>query len=141
MPNEQNTDYRYIPFRCGLVGAGSWLCAACARARVPRRACQPAVHSRRPPPLNLARPSLHTTTQTRSGGPRKCMGDQFALMEAVVTLAVLLKEYDFSPKPGHDPGMTTGATIHTKNGLYMHVRKRGGAPGAAAPAAAVGASA
>ena len=30
-----------------------------------------------------------------SGGPRKCVGDQFALMEAVVALSVLLKNYDF----------------------------------------------
>jgi carotene epsilon-monooxygenase len=77
----------------------------------------------------------------RSGGPRKCVGDQFALMEAVVALAVMLKDFDFSPKPGHDPGMTTGATIHTKNGLYMHVKRRRGGSGAAAPtAAAVGAA-
>ncbi|KAL4446664.1 hypothetical protein ABPG77_007908 [Micractinium sp. CCAP 211/92] len=87
VPNEQNTDYKYIPF---------------------------------------------------SGGPRKCVGDQFALMEAVVALAVALKRYDFTPQPGHDPGMTTGATIHTKNGLYMIVSRRGsqGGGGAAAPAAA-----
>ena len=73
------------------------------------------------------------------------MGDQFALMEAVVAMAVLLSRYDLHPKPGHDPGMTTGATIHTKNGLYMHVSRRsaqqqqsGGQ--IAAAAAAVGAA-
>ncbi|PRW34039.1 carotene epsilon- chloroplastic isoform A [Chlorella sorokiniana] len=77
-----------------------------------------------------------------SGGPRKCVGDQFALMEAVVALAVILKEYDFAPKPGHDPGMTTGATIHTKNGLYMNVSKRqkGSSNAQPAAAAAVGAA-
>lgn len=79
-----------------------------------------------------------------SGGPRKCVGDQFALMEAVVALAVMLKEYDFKPKPGHDPGMTTGATIHTKNGLYMTVTRRhassNGAAAPGAPAQAVGAA-
>lgn len=39
--------------------------------------------------------------------------------------------------------MTTGATIHTKNGLYMHVRKRkagGGSAAQPAAAAAVGAA-
>jgi len=30
-----------------------------------------------------------------SGGPRKCVGDQFALMEAGVALSVLLKNFDF----------------------------------------------
>lgn len=59
-----------------------------------------------------------------SGGPRKCVGDQFALMEAVVALAVLLKRFDFQLVPDQDIGMTTGATIHTQNGLFMTVRKR-----------------
>ena len=59
-----------------------------------------------------------------SGGPRKCVGDQFALMEAVIALAVLLKRFEFSMVPDQDIGMTTGATIHTQNGLYMTVRER-----------------
>ena len=62
---------------------------------------------------------------SRSGGPRKCVGDQFALMEAVVVLAVLLKKYSFELVPGREVGVTTGATIHTSNGLYMYVRRRG----------------
>lgn len=73
IPNEQNTDYKYIPF---------------------------------------------------SGGPRKCIGDQFALMEGTVVLATLLKSFDFELKSDHEIGMTTGATIHTKNGLYMFVKPR-----------------
>lgn len=73
MPNEQNTDYRYVPF---------------------------------------------------SGGPRKCVGDQFALMEAVVALAVILKRFDFSMVPGQQINMTTGATIHTTDGLYMTMKER-----------------
>jgi carotene epsilon-monooxygenase len=72
-PNEQNTDYRYIPF---------------------------------------------------SGGPRKCVGDQFAVMEAVVALAVVLRRYEVALVPGQDIGLTTGATIHTTNGLYMTVKER-----------------
>lgn len=77
-PNEQNTDYKYIPF---------------------------------------------------SGGPRKCVGDQFALMEAVSALSVILREYDFEERdPGH-PEMTTGATIHTKDGLWMRVKRRASGPG------------
>ncbi|KAG2431593.1 hypothetical protein HYH02_013286 [Chlamydomonas schloesseri] len=81
VPNEQNTDFRYIPF---------------------------------------------------SGGPRKCVGDQFALMEAVVALTVLLRQYDFSMVPNQTIGMTTGATIHTTNGLYMYVKERRGAAAGAA---------
>jgi hypothetical protein len=43
------------------------------------------------------------------GGRRKCIGDQFALFEALVALAVLLRRYDFSLAPGKpEVGMTTG---------------------------------
>jgi len=59
-----------------------------------------------------------------SGGPRKCVGDQFALMEAVVALAIVLKKFDFRLKEDHEIGMTTGATIHTSNGLYMYASTR-----------------
>ena len=45
-----------------------------------------------------------------SGGPHKCVGDQFALMEAVVTLATALKSFSFEMIPDFDPGMTTGET-------------------------------
>lgn len=73
VPNESNTDFRYIPF---------------------------------------------------SAGPRKCVGDQFALMEAVTALAKLLNKFEFELVPGQDPGLTTGATIHTQNGLYMTMKPR-----------------
>lgn len=73
VPNETNTDYKYIPF---------------------------------------------------SGGPRKCVGDQFALLEAVTALGVLLHTFDFQLVPGQTIGLTTGATIHTTNGLYMTVKPR-----------------
>jgi hypothetical protein len=43
------------------------------------------------------------------GGRRKCIGDQFALFEALVALAVLVRTYDFSLAPGKpEVGMTTG---------------------------------
>jgi carotene epsilon-monooxygenase len=45
-------------------------------------------------------------------------------MEAVVALAVLLKRFDFSLVPGQTINMTTGATIHTTDGLYMNVQER-----------------
>jgi carotene epsilon-monooxygenase len=45
-------------------------------------------------------------------------------MEAVIALAVMLKRFEFSMVPDQDIGMTTGATIHTQNGLYMTVKER-----------------
>lgn len=59
------------------------------------------------------------------GGIRKCVGDQFALMEATVCLMMTLSKYKFelagSP---NDVGMATGATIHTANGLKCRVVRR-----------------
>lgn len=61
-----------------------------------------------------------------SGGQRKCVGDQFAMMEAVVTLSMLIRRFDFelTVKP-EEVGFYTGATIHTRNGLPMRITKRG----------------
>lgn len=56
------------------------------------------------------------------GGARKCVGDQFAMMEAAVTLSIMLKNYNFEfAIPAEEVGMKTGATIHTMNGLQMRV--------------------
>jgi cytochrome P450 family 97 subfamily B polypeptide 3 len=59
------------------------------------------------------------------GGTRKCVGDQFAMLESVVALAMLLRRLDFklACRP-EEVGMATGATIHTKNGLPMVVTPR-----------------
>ncbi|KAF6134368.1 hypothetical protein GIB67_005760 [Kingdonia uniflora] len=77
MPNETNTDYRFIPF---------------------------------------------------SGGPRKCVGDQFALLEAIVVLAIFVQKMNFELVPDQNISMTTGATIHTTNGLYMKLSQRSAQP-------------
>ena len=74
------------------------------------------------------------------GGARKCVGDEFAILEAAVTLAMVLRRFDFEFDPAsfegkadimgpakdlnHPVGIRTGATIHTRNGLNMIVKKR-----------------
>ncbi|GAB4835434.1 hypothetical protein Ancab_000341 [Ancistrocladus abbreviatus] len=59
------------------------------------------------------------------GGPRKCVGDMFASYETVVALAMLVRRFNFEMAIGAPPvGMTTGATIHTTDGLRMTVTKR-----------------
>ncbi|KAF8042717.1 hypothetical protein BT93_A1139 [Corymbia citriodora subsp. variegata] len=73
LPNETNTDFRFLPF---------------------------------------------------SGGPRKCVGDQFAMLEAIVALAIFVERMNFQLVPDQNISMTTGATIHTTNGLYMKVSLR-----------------
>lgn len=58
------------------------------------------------------------------GGQRKCVGDQFAIMESVVIMSMLLKNYSFKfAIPPEQVGMKTGATIHTMNGLLMTVKR------------------
>lgn len=74
------------------------------------------------------------------GGARKCIGDEFATLEATVTLAMVLRRYDFEfdkskgtteeimgePfKLEHPVGMRSGATIHTRKGLHLIIKKRG----------------
>ena len=59
------------------------------------------------------------------GGGRKCIGDQFACLEAAVTLAMVLKKFNLELDiPPEDVGIYTGATIHTRNGLMMKVGNR-----------------
>lgn len=59
------------------------------------------------------------------GGPRKCVGDQFALLESTVALAMLLKKFDVELRGSpEDVELVTGATIHTKSGLWCKVKKR-----------------
>ena len=54
------------------------------------------------------------------GGQRKCVGDQFAIMEATVIMSMILKDLDFEWAIEPDNvGMRTGATIHTMNGLML----------------------
>jgi len=59
------------------------------------------------------------------GGQRRCIGDQFAMLEAAVTMSIILNNYQFAfaTRP-EDVGMQTGATIHTMNGLNMYLEKR-----------------
>jgi len=59
------------------------------------------------------------------GGSRKCVGDQFSVLESTVCLSMLIRRFDMELATSPEQvGMTTGATIHTENGLYMKMRRR-----------------
>lgn len=59
------------------------------------------------------------------GGPRKCIGDMFATFETVTAAAMLARRFKFELAVGAPPvEMTTGATIHTTEGLKMTVTHR-----------------
>ena len=75
-------------------------------------------------------------------GPRKCVGDQFALLEAAVSAAMLLRRFEFDLEMPNGPvcpekldpnnpdksigtvGMVSAATIHTATGLFCRVKER-----------------
>lgn len=57
-----------------------------------------------------------------SGGPRKCVGDQFALLEAIVALAIFLQKINFELVPDQNIRMTTGATIHTTDVSIPYIK-------------------
>lgn len=76
------------------------------------------------------------------GGARKCIGDQFALFEATVATAMLLRRFTFRlAVPAQQVGMATGATIHTANGMPMTVTRRQPPPARQAGAEPVAAAA
>lgn len=59
------------------------------------------------------------------GGPRKCVGDQFALMESTIALAMLLQKFDVELRGSPESvELVTGATIHTKGGLWCKLKRR-----------------
>mmetsp|Transcript_10282 Transcript_10282/g.31437 ORF Transcript_10282/g.31437 Transcript_10282/m.31437 type:complete len:155 (+) Transcript_10282:273-737(+) len=61
------------------------------------------------------------------GGSRKCVGDQFAMLESIVAFAVTIRDFDMElldPPEEIERDLVTGATIHTKNGLNLRVKPR-----------------
>ncbi|CAA6658147.1 unnamed protein product [Spirodela intermedia] len=58
-------------------------------------------------------------------GTTQVCWDQFALMESTVALALLLQKFDVELRGSPDAvELVTGATIHTKNGLWCKLRRR-----------------
>jgi cytochrome P450 len=57
-------------------------------------------------------------------GPRKCIGSAFALQEATLVLAVIVRNFGFQLKPGHVVWPTLRVTLRPANGLPMILRKR-----------------
>jgi cytochrome P450 len=55
-------------------------------------------------------------------GPRVCLGNHFAYMEAQFALAVLLRRYRFTLLFDDEP--EAGATLRPKNGIRMRVHRR-----------------
>ena len=57
-------------------------------------------------------------------GPRKCIGSTFALQEATLVLAAVVKHFHFQLRPGHAVWPTLRVTLRPANGLPMIVSRR-----------------
>jgi cytochrome P450 len=58
------------------------------------------------------------------GGPRVCIGNHFALMEAQILLVQIIRRYQLSVVDGTRIEPERTATSHPKNGLPMRIRER-----------------
>jgi len=58
------------------------------------------------------------------GGPRVCIGATFAMAEAAVILATVLRDFQFQPVPGHELRLKHIITLRPEGGMPLIVRRR-----------------
>ena len=58
------------------------------------------------------------------GGPRICIGNHFAMMEAVLVLATLIRDYRFELLPGQTLELQPAVTLRAKKDLRMKLQRR-----------------
>ncbi|CAA6816736.1 MAG: Cytochrome P450 [uncultured Aureispira sp.] len=58
------------------------------------------------------------------GGPRICIGKNFAIMEMQFILAMLIRRYQFTLSPGQEIGFKPLLTLSPTNGIKVRVQKR-----------------
>jgi cytochrome P450 len=60
------------------------------------------------------------------GGQRICIGNSFAMLEAHILTALLARRFAPRLVTGHRPQVEMGGTLMVRNGLPMHIGRRGG---------------
>jgi cytochrome P450 len=59
-----------------------------------------------------------------SGGPRKCAGDDFAMLEGILAIAMMVQKYNISLLPYQTIAAGLGASMHPRNGLKATLSTR-----------------
>jgi cytochrome P450 len=60
------------------------------------------------------------------GGPRICIGNTFAMMESVLLLATIAREWSFRLVPDHPIKLSPLFTLRPRYGIAVVVKKRAG---------------
>jgi len=69
------------------------------------------------------------------GGPRQCIGNSFATMEAVLLLSTIAQRFRLRPVPGPPVVAVPSFTLRPKHGITMTLEHRESTPAPAAPSA------
>ena len=59
------------------------------------------------------------------GGPRVCIGNRFAMMEATLILAVLVKRFSFAPAPDTKLDLLPTVTLRPRAPVRLQIVARG----------------
>ena len=62
------------------------------------------------------------------GGPRKCIGDHFAMTEGVLILATIAQRYRLLPVPEHPVEPQPLLTLKPKRGIFVSLGERRSEP-------------
>ncbi|KAI8336321.1 cytochrome P450 [Chlamydoabsidia padenii] len=57
-------------------------------------------------------------------GPRTCLGQNLAILEALVAIVTLLRRYEFALVPGQEITYQVSLTLPMKNGMHLYVNHR-----------------
>ncbi|MEM7395002.1 MAG: cytochrome P450, partial [Verrucomicrobiota bacterium] len=57
-------------------------------------------------------------------GPRRCIGEEFAMFQGVLILAMILRAYKLGLQSGFEPIPQASITLSSSNGMMMTVLRR-----------------